>query len=120
VSQTHVSHEGLAKPGSRGNRRATVRYRCAPATVGKVFSADDHEFQRAWILDLSLTGIGMQLPRSLDLGQLVIVSVRDNENKKTHELPARVMRCERLLQGDWLVGCELTTPLSPEELEYFL
>jgi PilZ domain len=121
VSQIIVPHEGLAKPASRGNRRATIRYRCAPATVGKVFSADDQEFQRACILDLSLKGIGMQLSRPLEEGRLIIITIRGNDGAKVHELTAKVMRCIAVPQGDdWYIGCELMTPLSPEEMEQLL
>ena len=67
MSQMNASPEGKPKARARGNRRATVRYRCAPATVGKVFSANDHEFQRAWIQDLSLTGLGMDSLMGLEL-----------------------------------------------------
>ena len=101
-------------------KRATVRYRCAPATVGKVFATADQEFQRAWILDLSLLGIGIQLSRTLEVGSLVVIMIRSNYATKIHELSARVMRCTQVPQGDWLIGCELLTALSPEELEQLL
>jgi hypothetical protein len=121
VSQISVPQEELTKTSSRGNRRATIRYRCAPATVGKVFSAEDQEFQRVWILDLSLKGIGMQLSRPLKPGHLVIIAVRSNDRSKVHELSANVMRCSAVPQcEDWYVGCELITPLSPEEMEQLL
>ena len=120
MSQISVSQDGLTKPTSRGNRRATIRYRCAPATVGKVFSTDDQEFQRAWILDLSLTGIGMELSRPLEPGNLIIITIRSNCRTKTHELSARVMHCSSGPQGDWSIGCELVVALSPEELEQLL
>jgi PilZ domain len=120
VSQISIPSDGLVKPASRGNQRATIRYRCAPATVGKVFSANDQEFQRAWILDLSLKGVGMQLSRPLEPGHLIIIAVRGNDGAKIHELSARVMHCSPVPQGDWFVGCELTFPLSPEEMEQLL
>src|SRR5207244_3602643 len=101
-------------------RRATIRYRCAPATTGKVFSANDQEFQRAWIMDLSLVGIGMEVSRPLEVGNLILITIRGNDGIKIHELSARVMHCDAMLQGDWFVGGELTAALSPDELEQFL
>jgi hypothetical protein len=112
--------EGTAKTVSRGNRRATIRYRCAPATVGKVFSAEDHEFQRAWILDLSLRGVGMQLARPLNPGQHFALLVRSNDGLRTFELAGTVCHCDPVPHGDWLVGCELTIALTPEELDQLL
>jgi hypothetical protein len=120
VSQISVSQDGLTKSASRGNKRATIRYRCAPATVGKVFAMDDQEFQRAWILDLSLTGVGMQLSRPLEPGNLIIIAIRSNCGTTTHELSARVMHCTTMPLGDWSIGCELVIKLSAEELEQLL
>jgi hypothetical protein len=120
VSQISASQDGLLKSISRGNRRATIRYRCAPATVGKVFSSNDHEFQRAWVLDLSLTGIGMQLTRPLEPGQLIIIAIRGNFDATMHDLSARVMHCSPVPQGDWFVGCELAATLTPEDLDQLL
>lgn len=120
MSQTSVPQEGLAKPIARGNRRVSIRYRCAPATVGKVISAEDQEFQRAWIIDLSLQGIGMELPRPLETGHLIIITVRSSDGTKPYELSAMVMHCNLSLQGNWYVGCELTVALSPDELDQLL
>jgi hypothetical protein len=120
VSQTSVPLEETTKAKPRGNRRAIIRYRCAPATVGKVFSSEDQEFQRVWILDLSLKGIGMEMCRPLEVGNLVIISIRSNDRSKTLELSARVVRCNALPMGTWLVGCELSNEFSPEEMEQLL
>lgn len=120
MSQTSISSEGMARSASRRNRRATIRYRCAPATVGKVFSSDDHEFQRAWIIDLSLHGVGMQLSRPLELGRLVYLSIRSSDGLKVHELAAHVIRANPVPHGDWYVGCELVKPLTPDELDELL
>ena len=119
MSQASVP-EGSAKPIARRNRRVSIRYRCAPATVGKVLSTDDHEYQRAWILDLSLHGIGMELPRPIEAGRLIIVSLRSSDGMTVHELSAKVMHCDLSLQGAWYVGCELTTPLSRDQLDQLL
>ena len=120
MSQTGVPQEGAVKPTSRTNRRATIRYRCAPATVGKVFSSEDQELQRAWILDLSLKGLGMELSRPLKPGHLVVITIRGNDGTNLHELSALVKHCNAVPQGAWYVGCELMVALSAEELEKFL
>lgn len=102
------------------NRRATIRYRCAPATTGKVYSSDDHEFVRAWIVDLSLKGIGMQLPRPLELGRHIVIVMRNNDNTVAMEFSARVVHCHALPHDEWHIGGEFTVPLTPECLELFL
>jgi c-di-GMP-binding flagellar brake protein YcgR len=111
---------GAPKPTARSNRRATVRYRCAPATTGKVYADHDHEFIRAWIVDLSQTGIGMQLGKPIELGRHVVIVMRSNDNSKTMELSARVAHSHELPHNEWHIGCEFTIPLTPEELEQFL
>ena len=82
MSQTSVPPEGKMKAAARGNRRGVIRYRCAPATVGKVISTEDQEFQRAWVLDFSLKGVGMQLSRPLEPGRLIILSIKSNDGSK--------------------------------------
>ena len=120
MSQIQLLQQGGSQTAARGNRRATIRYRCAPATIGKVFSADDHEFQRAWILELSVQGIGLQLSRAVDAGRALLVAVKSNDGARTFELSAKVMRCHPLPQGEWYLGCELTAILSADDLEQLL
>jgi hypothetical protein len=120
VTQTSAQQAELARPVANGNRRATIRYRCAPATLGKVIDTHDMEFQRAWILDLSLQGVGMQLSRPLEVGRQVLIVLRSTDGKTTRQFSAHVMHCHAQPQGDWFVGCELTTPLTLDELERFL
>lgn len=103
---------------ARGNQRATVRYRCAPATVGKLYFADDHEFQRAWIINLSKTGVGLVLARPLPVGAFFIVQMRGARGP--FEMPAQVVHATRQTQTDWLIGSELIQPLTDEELETLL
>jgi PilZ domain-containing protein len=119
VSQTSVP-PGMVKATSFGNRRAAVRYRCAPATIGKVVSADDHELQVACIVDLSLTGIGMQVPRSISAGRLIMIAIKSNDGTKTFDLSAKVIHCNAVPHDEWYLGCRLTTPLTPEELDDLL
>jgi hypothetical protein len=119
VSKASMPQEGIVK-SVRGNRRATVRYRCAPATLGKVYLSEDREFQRACVLNLSMKGIGMQLGRRLDLGQFIMISIKTNDGLKTFELGAQVVHCDPMLQDEWYVGCELTLALTPDELEQLL
>jgi hypothetical protein len=121
VAQTSTPKvEGAVGAVARGNRRATIRYRCAPATVGKVIATEDHEYQRVWILDLSLRGVGIQLTRPLIAGQHVVLLMRNNDGTRLFELSAHVMRCVAVPHGDWQLGCELTIPLTLEELDQLL
>jgi hypothetical protein len=106
------------KPGPRSNRRATIRYRCAPATSGKVLITEDQEFQRAWILDLSSTGAGLELARRLDIGVLLILQLKGQQ--KEYQLPAHVAHATQQSGGNWLIGCEFVTRLDPADLDDLL
>ena len=119
MSQTSVP-PGMVKSTSFGNRRTSVRYRCAPATIGKVVSAGDNELQVACIIDLSLTGIGMQVSRPIAAGHLIAVAIKSNDGMKTFDLSANVVHCNSVPHDEWYLGCRLTTPLTPEDLDNLL
>jgi hypothetical protein len=112
--------QGPAKLASRSNRRAIIRYRCAPATIGKVVTVGDQLFQRAWIQDLSISGIGMDLARPISKGHLILISIKSNDNRKTFELSAQVMHCSALPHDQWHLGCEFAVPLTPDDLDQLL
>jgi hypothetical protein len=105
---------------SRSNKRATVRYRCAPATIGKLFVSDDQEYQHAWVLNLSAQGIGLILTRAVAAGTFVVIQIKSNDPSKTYELTAHVAHCTSLPHGEWNVGCELVNVLSSEDLDLLL
>jgi hypothetical protein len=105
---------------SPANRRASVRYQCGPATPGRVNIAEKHEFVRAWVLDLSARGMGLLVPRRLDIGQFVIVRMKSTSGRQTYELAARVAHISPHVQGDWVIGFELHKPLTPDDLDALL
>jgi hypothetical protein len=104
----------------RSNKRATVRYRCAPATIGKLYVSDDHEYQHSWLVNLSAGGVGLILTRPVPRGSFVLIHIKSNHPGKTYELAAHVVYCNALPHGEWNVGLELATPLSPEDLDLLL
>ena len=110
----------MVKPISLSNRRATVRYRCAPATIGKVISSEDQDLQIACIVDLSLTGIGMQVPRAIAAGRLILVAIKSMDGTRTFELSAKVVHCSSVPHDEWYLGCRLTTTLTPDDLDSLL
>jgi hypothetical protein len=120
VSQTSLPHGGSAKPLAGSYQRATVRYRCAPATIGKVFINDDHEYQPAWVSNLSLGGVGLQIQRPVDLGTMILVQIRSPLTNQMHKLPAQVAHCFQVPQGEWYLGCEFIAAISHELLDELL
>jgi hypothetical protein len=104
---------------SLANRRACVRYKCGPATPGRV-QFDGEEWQRAWVLDLSSSGAGLLLGRQVEKGRVITVFLKSNAQKTTFELPARVCHATRQLDGDWMVGCEFEAELTDDQLDALL
>jgi len=104
----------------RANQRALVRYQCAPATPGRILLPEDHEFQKGWVLDLSLKGVGVLLPKPIKTGTLLVIQIKSITQKKTYDLAAHVAHSTLQSSGDWLIGCELIKPLVHEELDDLL
>ena len=106
---------------STPERRATIRYHCAPATLGRVELPPKEEMQKGWVLDVSRTGIGLLLPRPLLAGLPVMVRMKDTAGAKVYELLGQVVHStKQLAGGDWVIGCQLDTPLTQDDLDALL
>jgi hypothetical protein len=121
MSNQNDLSQGLAPPVGRTltNRRASVRYHCGPATPGRVVLPEAQVFLPAWVLDLSKTGIGLQIDRELAAGQFIHVKIKSIGLPEL-ELPAHVAHATARHDGEWVVGCELVSPLSEDELDALL
>jgi hypothetical protein len=115
---TQISQRLTAR--GRGNARVTVRYRCAPATLGRLYVGEDHEFQQAWVVDLSQGGIGLLVSRPVPIGISAVIRMRAGDRGETQALTARVIHCTLHASGEWLVGCAFAQPLTRERLESLL
>ncbi len=102
------------------NHRATVRYQCAPATSGQVVLVEKQEMQRAWVLNLSVSGAGLLLSRPLAPGLCLVIRLKSMADNRIFDLPAHAVHSTQQASGDWVVGCELVTPLTADELEALL
>jgi hypothetical protein len=120
VSQASVPHEGTTRQYRRGNNRATVRYSCAPATIGRLFFGEEEQYQHAWVVNLSCQGVGLVLPRPVTIDTPIIVQMRSADSTTLHELQARVAHCTAHTFGDWMIGCAFDDPLSTELLDNLL
>jgi hypothetical protein len=101
-------------------RRATVRYRCPLATLGRVFIAASYKNLTAWVLDLSVDGAGLQLACAPEVGTWVSIELDSSTSDLTLELAARVAHATPRPDGTWTVGCAFDNRLSEEELEAML
>jgi c-di-GMP-binding flagellar brake protein YcgR len=101
-------------------RRGAERYRCALASAGKLLFPATGETISAWLNNLSTTGIGLNLPRALELGLAMVIQVRVEGKTEPVKLPARVVHSTLEADGSWRVGCNFDAPLSNDELESLL
>ena len=110
----------VVKSTAIGNRRASIRYRCAPATIAKLNSDKDLETHLAILLDLSPNGVGLQVTRAIVCGLPVGILIKNTDGTKSLQLFGHVVHCTPMTHGEWSVGCRLTAALTWEELDQFL
>jgi hypothetical protein len=101
------------------NRRAMVRFRCAPPSPGSAFFANSSTSARALVLDLSVGGIGLILNRPVEIGELLRIELQDSD-KTSFELTAHVVNVTPLPDGTWRCGCAFLSRLAEEELKVLL
>jgi hypothetical protein len=100
-------------------RRTAERYRCALASAGTLVFPSTGETLMAWLNNMSVTGIGLNLPRNLEAGLALIIQIRV-ENGPPMKLAARVVHSTAEIDGTWRVGCHFDTPISQDTLESLL
>jgi c-di-GMP-binding flagellar brake protein YcgR len=111
--------ETRSEPSPR-NLRASVRYHCPPAATGRLYLAEDVAYLRAWLQDISLTGIGLLLSKALDTGLFVTIQIKCENSEKTFSLCAHVIHSTQLATGDWIVGCQFVEQLNDDDLDHLL
>lgn len=112
--------ETAAAPVRLTNRRVTVRYRCAPATAGKVLTPEDHEFQRAWVDNLSKGGAGLFLSKAVPDGGVITVHLKSALLGTVYELRGHVVHSTLREPYGWYVGVEFNEQLTDEILDAIL
>lgn len=109
-----------ATPVRVTNRRVTVRYRCAPATAGKVLVAEDQEFQRAWVDNLSKGGVGLFLSKAVPEGGSITVHLKASLMGQVYELPGHVVHSTLREPYGWYVGIEFHQQINDDILDSLL
>src|SRR5439155_20242992 len=101
-------------------RRMWPRYKFRLAKLARVTLAETNETPGAWLVDLSVTGLGLLMSQPLAAGTAIIVKIKSVGQGVPYELPARVAHATAQTDGHWLIGCSLEGQLSPEQLEDLL
>jgi hypothetical protein len=120
MSLTSLERPALWSNAAGKNRRAYVRYSCAPATAGRLWLAADNEYQLGWVANLSRGGVGLQLAKRIDAGSHAVLLMSGGASKKTYEFNSHVIHATEQPNGEWIVGLEFVRELSVEELDDLL
>lgn len=87
--------QGLAREYSGLNRRACIRYRCNRPIPRRMALAESFTSLDAWVVDISLKGLGLLLDRPLENGTLLFVELEATPAAPPVELLANISRPRR-------------------------
>ncbi len=112
-----VPHAG--GPVKPADRRASVRHACDLEVLSHSLEQSDALCWGATVQDVSEGGLGLRVCYPFKAGTRLTVEVHTAAGSP-RTVAARVVHAQDLADGTWLVGCELTPRLSPDELAELL
>ncbi len=102
---------------SADERRADFRH---PVELEAQCRALGNARQRwpAWIIDFSLSGMCLRMPRRFEAGSVLEVSftLQSDKNSERNQL-LRVRWVQTSEKKTWLLGCEFANPITDEEID---
>ena len=98
------------------DRRAWHRYHCQRQPLVRYLVRPSFECGRAFLRDLSRHGLALLVTQPLNPGTVLFVQLRGRRRGNTCTQLARVIHLTEQSPRRWLVGCELSCPLSDEQL----
>jgi len=100
-------------------RRAQPRHNCGSARVIHLAIRPSFRAVRAIVANVSAVGLGLTFNRALDPGTVLAVQVRGRRLGVSVVRVARVVHATQT-EGHWRIGCTISPPFSPEELQSLL
>jgi hypothetical protein len=100
-------------------RRLSARYPCALETACSPLNGGQQPWQGE-ALDISLTGIHLQLDRRFEPGSVLRVEVRGEDNQAVANWLVRVRWVREVVSRRWSIGCSFNQSLTDQELESVL
>lgn len=99
-------------------RRAAVRFSCFAMALGEYAAGETTHFFEARILDLSVKGVGLRVRQKIEKGVKVALTLEHAIGIFQCARSAKVIHSRR--DGDfWIIGCEFSVRLTPQELRRF-
>ena len=98
-------------------RRASIRLQCDAKGHCQSVSLQRESAWEARVRDISCNGIGLLLSRRFERGTLLTIELAETTTGQTRLLLARVVHATAQPEGNWLLGCALTTSLTGDEVQ---
>ena len=105
---------------SRSERRITKRLFPGAMTPCEVQSASDAVAQPAWLHNLSPQGAGLLVQQEYPPGTVVRLLVINAAHTFALAVGLRVVRTQRIVNGDYFIGGLFTRDVAHEELVPFI
>jgi hypothetical protein len=103
-------------PQAEIERRKVVRYSPAAPPRIRFLAQPGFRFDHGLLKNVSVGGLCLILNHALPLDARLIVQLPSQRRGSSLSRSARVLHVEQDSDGRWLVGCQLTSVLSDEEL----
>lgn len=117
MSQQSSARLGPSPPtDAKAERRASVRFQSSLKGSCQTLSAHRETSWEATVRDISPEGIGLLLSRRFEPAAVLSIELIDSRDSQPRMLLARVVHATARPEGGWLIGCELVSPLSDEEV----
>ncbi len=114
-----VPCEADTQPELEVERRRQPRHSCGTARVIHLAIRPSFRAVRAIVSNVSAGGLGLTFNRALDPGTVLAVQVRGRRLGVSLVRVARVVHATQA-GGHWRIGCTISPPFSPEELQSLL
>src|SRR5262245_9993918 len=97
-------------------RRKFVRYVLDTPAPTRFLAQPGFQMGKGLLKDVALSGFCLIVDQSLPVDARLVVRLPGHRRGSTLSRSARVLRVEPDGEGSWLVGCQLSWPLSDEEM----
>jgi hypothetical protein len=110
----------LAPTDVATSRRNSARQPSSRPLPRRLCAGDAREQLDAWILDLSVNGIGLVVDKPVEVGTLLLLELETCPQAAPLTVWANVVHCQPTGDGEYRIGCQFVTPLADDDLEVLL
>src|SRR5205807_9974208 len=104
----------------RAERRSAKRLTPSALTPCHICRTGDKEQYPAWIHNLSKTGVGVLTATAFSPGTMIQIVIINAAHTFALTGDLKVMRCTRVVSGNYLLGGEFTNELQHDEIVPFI